>query len=131
MWVPTGDIGNRHELYLKTDGPIKVTFSNTTSTNILDSNTFTIPPPDTSVIIHHTTTVDFVNKKIITYVNGVKQSEAALTGDFKNPRNLLQLASGTFTVPIRMYYFRVYNTVLTPEEVNTLYNQEKSIVRSV
>ena len=99
--------------------------------NPKNNDAFKIVPSEANVIIHHTTTVDFTNNKVITYVNGIKQSELTLTGNITNPRNIFQLASGIYTVPIRMYYFREYNTVLTPEEVSTLYNQEKSIVRSV
>ena len=131
LWNSTSEAGNRHELLLDTDGTINLKFGNSGNANLVAGDTFKIAPSSASVIIHHTTTVDFTNNKVITYVNGIKQSELTLTGVFKNPRNILQLASGNYTVPIRMYYFRVYNTVLTPEEVSTLYNQEKSIVRSV
>ena len=130
LWATTA-AGDRHELLLDTDGTVNLKFGNKTNTNLVADDTFKITPSGANVIIHHTTTVDFTNNKLITYVNGVKQSELVLIGDITNPRNLLQLASGGYTVPIRMYYFRVYNTVLTPEEVSTLYNQEKSIVRSV
>ena len=131
MWASTTKTGDRHELLLDTNGTINLKFGNTSSVNLVTNDTFKIVPSDANVIIHHTTTVDFTNSKVITYVNGVKQSELALTGNVTNPRNLLQLTSGSYTVPMKMYYFRVYNTVLTPEEVNTLYNQEKSIARSV
>ena len=123
--------GNRHELRLNTDGAVDLMFGNTGNVNLVSGDAFKHALSSENPIIHHTTTVDFTNKKVITYINGIKQSELNLTGNFTNPRNLLQLATGNYTAPVKLYYLRVYNTVLTPEEVSNLYNQEKSIVRGV
>ena len=131
LWNSTTGVGNRHEFLLNTDGSINLKFGNKESANIVSGNTFKHALSSENPIIHHTTTVDFTNKKVITYINGIKQSELNLTGNFINPRNLLQLATGKYTVPVKLYYLRIYNTVLTPEQVSSLYEQENSIVRSV
>lgn len=132
MWNSATGSENRHELLLANDGTINLFFGANGHFNCVSGDAFKCTLSGEKAIIHHTTTADFTNKKITTYVNGVKQSELDLTNfECKNPRNLLQLATGTYTSPVRLYYLRIYNTVLTPEQVNSLYNQEKSIVRSV
>lgn len=131
LWYSTKEVGDRHELALNTDGTISLRFGDTIHTNIITNDEFKIAYSGENAIIHHTITADFTNNKVIAYVNGVKRSELALTGGFKNPRNIFQLATGNYTSAVRIYYFRLYNTVLTPEEVSILYDQEKSIVRSV
>ena len=128
--TPTG-AGSRQELRLNTDGAVDLLFANTGNPNLITNTAFKIEFSGENAIIHHTITVDITNKKLITYVNGVKQSELALSGNYDTPINLLQLSTGNYTAPAKLYYLRVYNTVLTPEEVSNLYNQEKSIARSV
>ena len=123
--------GNKHNLLSTKDGTINLRFGTNTTFNCVTGDAFKHVLSGENAIIHHTTTVDFTNKKITTYINGVKQSELVVTEQITNPRNVLQLATGGFTSPVRLYYLRIYNTVLTPEQVSNLYNQENSIVRSV
>ena len=123
--------GNQHDILLAKDGTINLKFGTNTSFNCVTGDAFKHVLSGENAIIHHTTTVDFTNNKVITYINGVKQSELVVTGEVTNPRNVLQLATGGYTSPVRLYYLRIYNTVLTPEQVSNLYNQENSIVRSV
>ena len=127
----TTDKTNKHDIFLAKDGTIDLRFGSNDDINCVTSDAFKHVLSGENAIIHHTTTVDFINNKITTYINGVKQSELVLTDEVTNPRNVLQLATGSFTSPTRFYYLRIYNTVLTPEQVSNLYNQENSIVRSV
>ena len=131
LWQSASNSGDKHELRLDNDGAVNLVFGSKETFNLVSNDAFKYALSSENPIIHHTTTVDFTNKKVITYINGIKQSELNLTGNFTNPRNLLQLASGGYTTPLRMYYLRIYNTVLTSDEVSNLYNQEKSIVRGV
>ena len=131
LWHSPSVPGDRHELRLDNDGSVNLAFGSKENPSLVSGNAFKHALSSENPIIHHTTTVDFTNKKVITYINGIKQSELKLEGNFTNPRNLFQLASGSYTTPLRMYYLRIYNTVLTSDEVSNLYNQEKSIARGV
>ena len=130
--ISTGSgVGNRHYLKYENDGSLSIQFGNNASTGFVKDPSFNISTPETPAITHYYISVDFTNKVINLVVNGNKVASASIVIPVTNPRNVLQLVTGNYTVPVRLYYMRIYNTALTDSQMTELYNQENSVVRSV